>query len=146
MVVEMNRKLEQKLVDRYPELFAYYRKKPTEPLFTGIDCGDGWFKLIDKSLEGIQKEVNFYPEEERNRFVLHRIEEKYGSLRIYMSDTVGYMRDIINDAYKESLQTCVICGIQDSTVSQNEHSFERTMCSECSTEYARNGWSTNDES
>jgi len=140
----MRRELEQKLVEKYPQLFQDYRKDPMYPMYYGIECGDGWYDLIDKTLARIQQEIDAYPEKDRNRFKLFQVKEKFGSLRVYMSETVGEMNKAVNDAYTESLVTCVWCGSQEG-VTQNEHSFVRSMCPQCSVEYAKNGWELNGE-
>lgn len=140
----MNRELEQKLVNKYPNLLRYYRKDYQLPLYYGIECGDGWYSLIDKTLGTIQEESIVHSGSDE-LFVIHQIKEKFGTLRIYTPNKHERIVEAVRNAYIESLKTCVMCGVQNDTITRNEHSFVRTMCSQCMIEYARNGWKLNGE-
>ncbi|MHA1874051.1 MAG: hypothetical protein ACTSVB_08050 [Candidatus Heimdallarchaeaceae archaeon] len=77
----MNIKLEKKLFKKYPKLFRQ-KDLPMDQtaMCWGIQCGDGWYDLIDKVCEYLQSMIkwNDWPQIEFNT-----VKEKYGTLRIY---------------------------------------------------------------
>jgi len=125
----MNTILTKKLYERYPVLFAGKDKPITESSISfGIECGDGWFWLIDNVCNSIQKYVrdNKVPAVE-----FTQIKEKYGLLDIsYIGgdDIVCGMVWMANDM---SGGICEYCG---SVVNVSEHThmgYYRTLCESC---------------
>ena len=43
----MNQKLQNNLLNKYPDLFKIEEKSPVS--HRGIECGDGWYELLDKT-------------------------------------------------------------------------------------------------
>jgi len=73
----------------------------------GIECGPGWFIILDKLFLSIQKEI------EKNNisdFRITQVKEKFGELRIYYNHVNKNIDNLINKASRESLSTCELCG------------------------------------
>ena len=80
----MKTELDQQLVSKYPNLFTQYGGNTW--LTFGIECGDGWYSLIDTLCGAIQGEVNWvnrlWPELNFSCSAV-QVKEKYGCLRFY---------------------------------------------------------------
>lgn len=136
----MDKKLQIELKEKHKELlnklnvetdFSDVKNKTPIEVF-GIECGNGWYKIIDnlcKTIETLIKDDN-YPE-------VHQIKEKFGGLRFY----VGSMTE---DNYKQihgatllaeymSYEICEKCGSTDN-VEVDESGWIRTLCEECRNE------------
>ena len=78
----MDKKLEKKLVDKYPKIFKDYGGDIRKTCMGwGMECGDGWFQLIDKLCEDI---VNIIDDKTIDVTAL-QVKEKFGGLRFYHS-------------------------------------------------------------
>lgn len=80
---------------KYPYLFEWIG-------ITGFECQDGWMDLIDE-LAG--KIVSIRPDAQ-----VAQLKEKFGELRVYMTESFNEVNDIIDWYSKKSLRTCEICG------------------------------------
>jgi len=119
----LKEELELQLVKKYPNIFKQYRgdMKQTCMAF-GIECGDGWYNIIDKLCEKLSK----YPQVEAAQ-----IKEKFGSLRFYI-DAPGIEKEHVKEIYKiieeaeiMSLGTCEVCG---SPGRLRRRSWLKTLC------------------
>lgn len=55
----MSPELDAKLCEKYPLIFARRRNDPSETLMCwGLECGDGWYDLIDALCGNIQGHIN----------------------------------------------------------------------------------------
>lgn len=105
----MSPSLDIQLCEKYPKIFADRFAKPTDsPVAFGIQCGDGWYKVIDMlcmaasnvystgiridkedaakyGIESPDDEVGerYYFTVESPQIVASQIKEKFGSLRFY---------------------------------------------------------------
>lgn len=88
------------LEQRYPTLFT------SVPF--GVECGDGWFDIIDRLSAKLEPLTSRQPGGER--MTLTQIKEKFGTLRYYVSYVPDgheeYVYEQINAAEKESARTC----------------------------------------
>lgn len=76
----MNKHLEHQLVDKYPIIFQEYGGDIRKTCMGwGLSCGDGWFNLIDKLCEDINKVIGSRP----IKVIATQIKEKFGGLRFY---------------------------------------------------------------
>jgi len=76
----MNKKLELKLVEKYPVIFTEYGGDIRKTCMGwGLSCGDGWFNLIDKLCDDITKLIG----NKDIRVIASQVKEKFGSLRFY---------------------------------------------------------------
>jgi hypothetical protein len=86
------------LVLKYPEFF---KKCET------IDCGPGWYKLIEILTEKI---IKICKREQIENVYPIAIKEKFGSLRYFLSSENDEINDLIDEAIKDSESTCTQCG------------------------------------
>jgi hypothetical protein len=103
----MRDELEQKLIQKYPELFADKDKPPTQSLMCfGCECDDGWFNILDNMCRLIHEHLKDkdYP----YRFT--QIKEKFGTLRVYDNGSDKYIFGVIDMAESMSHTTCEVCG------------------------------------
>jgi len=142
----MKEELQKKLKEDHPEIFQMlyidkddYNRTQSEPesrpglaieMF-GIECGDGWYKLIDCLCETIdmicQREKDKIPQ-------VHQIKEKYGGLRFYLGGIHKKYADRISGAVsmaeKMSYNICEKCGTTEDVI-VDKTGWIRTKCKEC---------------
>ena len=76
----MDKKLELKLVEKYPVIFQAYGGDIRKTCMGwGLSCGDGWFNLIDKLCEDITKLID----DKDIKVIALQVKEKFGGLRFY---------------------------------------------------------------
>lgn len=119
----MHSALQQKLFDSYPDLFTNKDLGiQASCMAWGIDCGDGWYEIIDRMCHKLSKLGGV-------RF--DQIKEKFGILTVYQSapNSVYDESDrIIREAEKESSTTCEYCGKPGKA---NDTGWITTLCEEC---------------
>jgi hypothetical protein len=78
----MKKELELKLVEKYPKILADYGgDKMLTCMHWGVECGDGWYELLDKGMEKIQHICDMTSD--NMQLKASQIKEKYGTLRFY---------------------------------------------------------------
>lgn len=82
----MKQELEQKLFERHGKLFRD-RTRPIDEtcMCWGVECGDGWYALIDLLCERLGDIATKYDID----IVFSQVKEKYGTLRAYYDFTLG---------------------------------------------------------
>jgi hypothetical protein len=153
----MNKELESYLVKKYPLIFKNIGGDPTKtPMCFGIECGSGWFWLIDTACFHIQatyesavrqREIDLdelKPLKERSEMFpdgipeivcpsAAQIKEKFGTLRFYVNDAgadvFGDTSSFITMAESMSYRTCENCGCPGSV---SYGGWYRCLCSKCS--------------
>jgi len=123
----MTRELENILVAKYPDLLKGIRQNPRTPLFFGVECEDGWYDLINNALFAIQQQYDQLEESEKEDTCIIQIKEKFGGLRLYMSQTTDAMDDIIRTAESTAYKTCEVCGATDNIATADTR-YIRTLC------------------
>lgn len=116
MEVELQEQLEKK----YPTLFKM-------PCY--IECGGGWYKILDELFEKISKNENV---------ILAQVKEKWGQLRIYIAHDSEFLEVwpiqeeeiffLVEAAEKKSLKVCEFCGKKGKP--QNT-SWVKVLCNKC---------------
>lgn len=130
----MERFKEALLKQRYPKMYKFLHVPKVAPnslllpIQFGLECGVGWFDLIDKASAIIEKEIDALPLKDQDTYYLEQLKEKYGSIRIYMTYETDIMEKAIEEAEKESLVTCEVCG---ATGSINGGSWYKVRCLNC---------------
>ena len=123
----MNEENTRKLIERFSFI---PRANPLFPMGSGwsmsIDCGDGWFNLLWKLCEDIERNLA-KPENTRikGHFAVDQIKEKFAGLRFYVScfnDEIGIL---IDRAEYDSYHTCEKCGEPGKP---REGGWYRTLC------------------
>jgi hypothetical protein len=114
----MKPELELKLVEKYPTILKDYRGDCKKTCMAwGMECGDGWYDILDKLLN----QLNYISKTSGTQVVAAQIKEKYGTLRFYYDTIVttdlnldDAIEDIISDvvfaAERKSEYICEVCG------------------------------------
>lgn len=129
----MRTDLEATIFKRCPVIF---RKKGdvdrVGPIYFGIECRDGWYKLIlnlSVSIELIAKKMKIRGIPEDKLPQVNQIKQKFGSLRYYMKTTSPEINSLIERAMAESVKICERCGREGSLTSID--GFVSTLCDDC---------------
>ena len=119
----MRRELQQKLFEKYPDLYRLRIAKegePLEPIVFGIECEDGWFDLIDRLSQQV---VSLDPEA-----TVVQVKEKFGGLRFYLNGSHDAWEASMK-AEEESYTICEACG-KPGTLRDNDRFYIQTLCDE----------------
>lgn len=122
----------KELIEKYPGLFHLEKEMNNPVPFThrGIECGPGWFDLLDTLCSRI---VN-YDKGRRHHtpdaypLRVEQIKEKYGTLRFYLSGANDYINGVISMAEGMSAHVCEECGEKGVVQSM---SWIKTLCHNC---------------
>ena len=132
----MNKELELKLVEKYPTILQDYdgdRKKTC--MHWGMECGDGWYDLLDELL----KKLDYISNHSGVQVVADQIKEKFGTLCFYYSAIVKtdlntdpivskIIDDVVSNAERQSAYICEVTG-KDGTLC-GKGGWLRTLCKE----------------
>jgi hypothetical protein len=125
----MKLELEHQLVSNYPNLFKQYGGDPKDTcLAFGIECGDGWYHLIDTLCGAIQSEVDWinrlWPELDFSCSAV-QVKEKLGELRFYYE--FFYKTDLPDEKMK------VLTGSMDRIAGMTflAENMSETICESC---------------
>lgn len=114
----MSPELEKNLKDRYSDLFSEN--------FTHFYCDDGWYRLIENTLNLIQYRKNYTNID----ISINQIKEKFGGLRIYCNNSDDFIFGITYMAELMSLYTCEITGKPGFLCRNKNGVLIKTMCVE----------------
>src|SRR5690349_11906919 len=106
-ITRMNNKLDAILCKKYPLIFAGRHKDMRETAMCwGFECGDGWFKIIDRLCKKLQKESY------RSGYQVEafQVKEKFGELRFYIGAGTDKHHDLTWKATNKSRHVCEKCG------------------------------------
>lgn len=123
------------LQEKYPKIFGLGEDSNEPYGLYGLECGDGWFDLIDTLCRNIQHHVDWkiknLSEEEKEGFqvVATQIKEKFGSLRYYYNGGDDYIQGMIHMAEAMSSKICENCG-EKATV--RTKGWIKNICNSCS--------------
>lgn len=149
----MKSELQQKLIKEYPHFFEcggrkiYTGEKPNLeetvellhqeeivlPIQFGIECGDGWYMLLEQLLHSIEWHLDpdhSWPRKERIPLHIDQIKEKFGSLRFYYSGGDDVVRGMVILAESLSYSICEHCG-STKNVTQTKKGWIKTLCEDC---------------
>lgn len=141
----MNSELQNKLYEKYPNLFSNKTKSPMESCMSwGIECNNGWYELLSSMCWRIsQHEQNIEdhkkyleqnkPEDLKNLseyfpVKFDQVKEKYGGLRVYFSGGDDYIEGVIRMAEEYSYKVCEVCG---NAGKPNKGGWITTLCEIC---------------
>lgn len=108
------------------EEFDFIPQWPYE-LF-GIECGKGWYELINPVLEYID-EYN-KDKNDDDKLEIHQIKEKWGQLEIYLNFYTDDVKKLIYEAQDEASKTCELCGNKEN-VGMAYEGWLTTECHDC---------------
>lgn len=107
----MNNELELGLTTRHPYIYP-----PASGLdHFGFECLDGWAHLLDAAGILIQRHVNT---SSTDQVVAQQVKEKFGELRIYVSNGDEYVQAILDLVEGISAHYCEVCGVRGSIIEQ----------------------------
>lgn len=114
----MNKELQQKIFDR----FNFIKKGLTyyDYMYFGIECDDGWYDLIWKLCEELEK-LKFEGK-------VTQVKEKFGGLRFYVSTANQEQFDLIYNYEEKSFNICETCGKEGKL---NRGSWLKVLCDVC---------------
>lgn len=125
----MEIRVEDDLIDRYPEIFQQSKQNPLGIPYRGIQCDVGWFPLIDRLCSKIQGRVN---NQKSKQVTIMQIKEKDGSLRISYYDGDDYIQGLIDMTQELSNCTCEVCG-RPGSKKKLLLGWIKTICETCET-------------
>jgi len=121
----------KELIEKYPLIFQMRKGCELEPFsMFGIECGSGWFPLLNalcyqiqsyidfrkKSNERIEQNKKKYPDYDQTPYelipqvVVTQVKEKYGTLRFYYDGGDETIDGMVRMAEAMSAITCETCG------------------------------------
>ena len=125
----MKVELQQILFQTYPKIFRQKSLPMSETCMCwGIECGDGWFILLDGLCKNIQTYLDCYPE--INQVEATQVKEKFGGLCFYFEGGDKYIWELISQAESQSYKTCERCGSTEK-VSQTKGGWILSLCELC---------------
>jgi len=145
----MKTELENRLFEKYPRLFQQKALDMQQTcLCWGIECGDGWYELLDSLCHCIEE--HFWNKENHKRLKENKVplefdefkndisliqyttaaqvKEKFGGLRFYISKCETYVNGVIRMAELMSYKICEICGKPGKP---NKGPWITTRCEDC---------------
>lgn len=138
---------EKKLAEKYPKIFKLLGDNEDEnrwPVSYGIECGDGWYDIIDVLCFQIQQYVDRY-NESLEKFAkegtepldvhVHQVKEKFAGLRFYTNAVHDEISAMIRVAEGMSYRICESCGNRGSRKSTGSWIF--TKCDPCWEEFEK---------
>jgi hypothetical protein len=128
----MDIKLQKKLLQKYPKIFRQ-KDLPIQQtcMCWGIECGSGWYNIIDTLCSKIQKIC----EAKHINIEAVQVKEKFGGLRFYTNYSDDDIDKQIERAEEESYKTCESCGSLDK-VTQTK-GWIVTLCDKCMKTYKK---------
>lgn len=99
----MNSQLTQRLYADFPSLYRGQAKPPTESsMCWGIECGDGWYLLINELSKQLVAHLEQRPELD---FEFTQIKNKNHSLRIHYRGGDRVIEELISQTCQKALLT-----------------------------------------
>ena len=135
----MNDELQNKLYEKYPQLFVNKDKTPMQsPMCFGIETGEGWYEILsslcwmikqyeDSIIWQTEWNQKTNPEYKSDYFPVKfdQIKEKYGGLRVYFSGGDQYIEGLVSMAEAVSYKVCDVCGNKGEA---NKQGWISTRC------------------
>jgi len=135
----MNDELQNKLYEKYPQLFVNKDKTPMQSCMCfGIETGEGWYEILsslcwmikqyeDSVIWQTEWNQKTNPEYKSDYFSVKfdQIKEKYGGLRVYFSGGDQYIEGLVSMAEAMSYKICDVCGNKGEA---NKQGWISTRC------------------
>jgi len=121
----MTSNLQKKLFERYPKIFP----KDSDAHQIGIDCGDGWYSIIDDLCSKIQAYVDANPS--KKQVVALDVKQKFGMLAFYFSNGNDEILQMVFAAERTSGHICELCGSTKNARLSSKKGWVKTFCDPC---------------
>ena len=128
----MTPELAKKLYDKHGAVFKFEKTDPASPtnfFMFGIECGDGWYDILNHLLFCIsahQKDAKKHNPDYVD-IEIQQIKEKFGTLRFYYSGGDDYIEGLVRLAEAMTETTCEVCGNKGK---YTDTGWIRTLCDE----------------
>ena len=128
----MKKELQNKLFNKYPKIFAQKDLSIRESCMPwGIECGDGWFWLIDQLCSSIECHLKNC---EFNKMRVPQVEatqvkEKFGGLCFYYQGGDNVIEGMVTMAENMSCSICERCGSTEEVIQTT--GWITTLCKKC---------------
>jgi hypothetical protein len=114
----MTIELEEKLVNKYPEICEKYNEDKDKNCFNqyGFEFGDGWFDLIDEALgklDDVRKNTGL-------EFKIGQAKSKFDELRLYIDFLPGQRGAKIQQAISQVNEIVSEAEKKSKTITENE--------------------------
>ena len=123
----MESELQNKLFEKYPKIFKQ-KDLPMQQtsICWGIECGDGWYWLLDQLCNSIQRYIDG---NKKPQLEAVQVKEKFGSLRFYSHGGDDIIFGMLWLAEGMSGDICERCGSTEE-ITQTK-GWISTLCSKC---------------
>ena len=104
----------------------------------GYECDKGWYPLIDELIEKLEQ---FTKVSDKSKFLtwiykifkvydfqILQIKEKFGGLRVYISNETDERFNLIQEYEEKSYKTCEICGSTSGAMCRVNGGWYKTVC------------------
>ena len=119
----MNPILTQQLIARHPALLSMPKRSVIAQ--RGVECGDGWHRIIDDMLTEIARHCTAIGSSPP---AVLQIKSKFGLLRVYVTPSDDPIQAILNDDEQKSATCCERCRRAGKLVASP---FPRVTCARC---------------
>jgi hypothetical protein len=121
--------MKQKLIDKLTKRFKFMKPgKDDKGMYPynmfSIECADGWFDLLRKLCEGIEKALN-----KGEDIFITQVKEKFSGLRFYYSGGNDLIDKLVEKAENDSFKICEGCGKKGKLRKLN--GWLSTLCIKC---------------
>lgn len=106
----MKKSLDRKLCQKFPHLYRDRDEDMTKTCLCWGFPGNGWYRIIYRLSEQIQKHISKWPKEHYEAFRVCQVKEKFGTLRFYVDGADDTINRYISAAERKSARTCEQCG------------------------------------
>ena len=113
----------KRIMQRFKPFFKVEKGIRRTLMGFGFECDMGWFPILEKLFEDIQK---LNPPEE---FEIIQVKEKFGGLRVYANYSSDEIEKLIDEACEKASKTCEVCG-KEAVLCTNK-GWLKTVCPEC---------------
>lgn len=125
----MKKELDEELCKKYPKIFRdRHANRQTTCMCWGLECGDGWYWLIDNLCKMLMWDPTTGKQNE-NPPVATQVKEKFGALRFYVDHATERQYNYIEMAEFLSGSICEICGTTKEVFQTK--GWRKTICKSC---------------
>lgn len=107
------------IIENHPKMFSSGT--------VNVTVYPGWFTLIDMALSLIQSEFDNSKDQAKVQPTVRQIKEKFGGLRLIISNQSEFAVGVVYFAECMSTKTCMVCGDVGEI---RTHAWRRTLCDE----------------
>lgn len=116
----MQEKLADEIVKLCPKLFGH---------LSYFEIEDGWFELVKEMSSKIELIISKLDLPEDELIYCVQLKQKYGGLRVYLTNHTPEIDQIIKEAEQKAHQTCEYCG--EPGVPHNANGWITVLCKNC---------------